>query len=78
MDFLVYVLLAVFVLWAILASLAKELDENDQRKGKQKKVYGSSGPYKWKEPGDNEKAIGNVFFFFGFIIILLIMIIGIL
>jgi len=78
MGFLTFILVAGFLLWAILASVASDVDKNEQRRGKQKRIYGSSGPYKWKEPGDYEKAIGNFFFLFGFVIIVIIIIIGIL
>ena len=71
-----WVLIIFFFVAMGLMSASNEMDRKDYKSGKQKKTYGSSGPYRWKEPGDNEKTMGGVLIFIFVIIIILAGILG--
>lgn len=64
-----WLFIGFFFIAMVLMAVADQADKDDYKSGKQKKTYGSRGPYRWKEPGDNERNFG------AFLIVLFILLI---
>ena len=67
-----WLIIGLFFLFAGALAVAQKGDDDDYKSGKQKKIKGSSGPYRWTEDGQNVKMVVGIFFIIFILIILLL------